>query len=495
MANRDSRRIMIVGIGPHSQRFYLPTLAAAEPAFGTSIAAAVELEGRGSEAHRALACHGCVAARVIEVPPFEGPLPAATAAMLDQACGDLGIGSVIVATEPMSHFGYALWAIERGHALLLDKPISTRRNAAHDVMAARGIAADFDCLVSAYHSMEAAAGVAPVVSICAHRRFHPGIARVVELIEDTCRTTGCPVTSIHCHHSDGQWRLPMEMLTQEHHSYHHGHGKASHSGHHFLDCLWLFWRAGAKAAGVSADTLRVIASMVPAESHVIQIPKASYERLFGAEYAGVCTLSDEELRTRLRGCGELDVSGIATFMCDGAPLCNATFDLQHTGFSRRAWLHPPTDLYKGNGRVKHEHHRVHIGPFRAIHVHSYQAVDQHDRKDAADLSPGGRNHYEITVFTNIAMVGGSAAVEQYSLTDLAPLESERLHIEQIKEGVVEEFLALATGSRPVASMKSGLLDHAVPTRLLAALYESHVQLSCGENPVVAIPLNGRGNTT
>jgi predicted dehydrogenase len=489
MPNRDPRRIMIVGVGPHATRFYLPALAEAGPRFGASVVAAVELDGQGERTRKALAAHGHTAARVLEVAAFEGLLPAVTATRLDEACAELGIGSVVVATEPMAHLGYALWAIDRGHALLLDKPISTRRNAAHDLDAARGIASDFDLLAAACRRTTAAAP--PVVSICAHRRFHPGIREVLRLVADTCGRTGCPVTSIHCHHSDGQWRFPMEMLTQEHHSYHHGHGKASHSGHHFLDCAWLFWRAGAVAAGIRAEELRVMASMVPAESHVAQLPRATYERFFGTEYADGCPLSDDDLRLRLRSCGELDVSGIASFMKDDLPLCNATFDLQHTGFSRRAWATPPADLYKGNGRVKHEHHRLHVGPFRAIHVHSYQAVDQHDRQDATDLLPGGRNHYEITVFTNTEMIGGTA-VERWNLADLAPFGDERLHIEQIKDGVVEEFLAVATGRLPATTLASPLLDHAVPTRLLSALYESHVLLSRAENPVVRLPLDPIG---
>jgi predicted dehydrogenase len=490
MTRPDPRRLMLIGVGPHSVRFYLPALAAARPRFGVTIVAAVELEGQGERTRAALAACGHADATVLEVPTFEGPLPVAMAATLDAACQQHGIGSVIVATEPMAHLGYALWAIDRGHALLLDKPISTRRNAAHDLDAARGIAADFELLATACR--RAAASRQPVASICAHRRFHPGIREVLKLVAETSGQTGCPATSIHCHHSDGQWRFPLEMLTQEHHSYHHGHGKASHSGHHFLDCIWLFWRAGAAAAGVTADRLRVVASMIPAEAHVAQLPRATYERLFGADYAAVCPLPDDELRRRLRACGELDVSGVATFMQDELPLCNASFDLQHTGFSRRAWSRPPADLYKGNGRVKHEHQRVHVGPFRAIHVHSYQAVDQHDQPDAADLLPGGRNHYEIIVFTNTEMIGGTAAVEHLNLADLAPLGDERLHIEQIKDGVVEEFLGVATGMLPVTSLASPLLDHALPTRLLSALYESHVLLTRGGNPVVELPLDPVG---
>jgi len=45
MPSPDRRRIMIVGVGPHATRFYLPALAAAGPEFGVAVVAAVELEG------------------------------------------------------------------------------------------------------------------------------------------------------------------------------------------------------------------------------------------------------------------------------------------------------------------------------------------------------------------------------------------------------------------------------------------------------------------
>jgi len=44
----------------------------------------------------------------------------------------------------------------------------------------------------------------PVVSVCAHRRYHPGIEHALELIREVCGKTGCPVTDAHAHHADGQ---------------------------------------------------------------------------------------------------------------------------------------------------------------------------------------------------------------------------------------------------------------------------------------------------
>jgi predicted dehydrogenase len=481
-------RVLLIGVGPHARRFYLPSLAASATSDLVLVAAAVELEGHGEAAKQALAAAGYPDAAILEVAPFEGPVPEQTARRLDAICREAAINAVIVATEPMAHVGYALWAIDRRLPLLLDKPLSARRDSVSDPHAAAGIAEDFDALAAAYRKSHSQHGTPPIVSICAHRRFHPGIAFVCDRIEEASRRTACPVTSIHCHHSDGPWRLPGEMLTQEHHSYHHGHGKASHSGHHFLDCAWLFWRSGSVASGKHANNVRVFASMITADSHVHQLARKDYVRLFGDRYAEACPQSDAELLPGLQHCGELDVSAVATFCDNDVPLANASFDLQHTGFSRRSWVTPPADLYKGNGRVKHEHHRVHVGPFRAIHVHSYQAVDEHDTPGAMDLLPGGRNHYDITVFTNTEMLGGAGAVQHARLTDVAALESDRLHIEQIKDGVVAEFLRVVRGELPLASMRSGLLDHEVPTRMLSAFYRSHVARRAGENPVISFPL-------
>jgi predicted dehydrogenase len=486
---RATIRVLLIGVGPHARRFYLPSLAALARTQPVAVAAAVELDGLGPSAKHATSEAGFPNAMILEVAPFEGPMPEQTVRRLDAVCRDAEIDVVIVATEPMAHVGYALWAIERRLPLLLDKPLSARRDSVSDPMAAAGIAGDFDALAEAYRKSYLRDGTPPIVSVCAHRRFHPGIAFVCEQIGEVSHRTGCPVTSIHCHHSDGQWRLPAEMLTQEHHSYHHGHGKASHSGHHFLDCAWLFWRSGSAASGKHANNVRVFASMITAESHVQHLSRKDYLRLFGERYAEFCPHGDTDLRNALHRCGEIDVSAVATFCNDDTPLANASFDLQHTGFSRRSWVAPPADLYKGNGRVKHEHHRVHIGPFRAIHVHSYQAVDEHDTADANDLLPGGRNHYDITIFTNTAMLGGSEAVKHVQLTDVAALEGGRLHIEQIKDGVVAEFLKVVRGELAQGSMQSELLDHEVPTRMLSALYRSHVARRAGQNPIISFPLS------
>ena len=78
----------------------------------------------------------------------------------------------------------------------------------------------------------------------AQRRFHSSYQKIGELIKECFRKTNCPVTSIQSFHSDGEWRMPTEMIEQNYHPYNQGYGKCSHSGYHFFDLVASFLKAG-----------------------------------------------------------------------------------------------------------------------------------------------------------------------------------------------------------------------------------------------------------
>jgi predicted dehydrogenase len=477
------RTVLLAGVGPHARRFYLPAIARLGPAHGVGLCAAVELEHQREAARAALAEAG-LTAEVIAVGRFTHDMPAGARQTLDDAVARHRPAALIVATDPLSHRPYALWGLERGLDVLLDKPITARAGAVSDVEAARGLEADLDDILAAWRRARAKSPV--VVSVCAHRRYHPGIDLALEVVRDASRRTGCPVTDVHAHHADGQWRLPAEVLTQDHHSYHAGHGKALHSGHHFFDCVHRFHRAGG-ASGKHADAMRVYASFVQPAGLLRQFTRADYLRLFGPAYAEATPHGDEELERRFAGFGEIDLNAAITFVQGGVAVAQASLNLLHNSFSRRCWLHPAADLYKGNGRVKHEHHRVHVGPFLAVAIHSYQSSGDHERSDERDTRPGGNNHFEVLIFRNTGMIGGEP-VEVIDLDGLASFDRGRLYIEQVKEGVVGEFFRHLAGEAPEDRLRSPLADHAVPVRMLAAVYESHVRGLLGQNPVVEKPL-------
>lgn len=480
-----SRPLMLAGVGPHARRFYLPAIATLGPRYGVRLVAAMELESGRDSAARALAENG-LEAEIHTVGRFETEMPADAKRSLDAIADRLRPSALIVATDPLSHRPYVLWAMRRGMDVLLDKPITTRRGAVSDPVAAQGIEMDFNEILTAWYEARRQRPV--VVSVCAHRRYHPGIEEAIRIVREVCEKTGCPVTDIHAHHADGQWRLPEEIRTQDHHSYHSGHGKASHSGHHFFDCIYRFYQAGT-VSGKSSDSMRVYASFVQPHGLLRQLTRADYERLFSPDYLPTCPHSDEELDRQFRDFGEVDLNAAITFLSDGVAMGQASLNLLHNSFSRRGWLYPPADLYKGNGRVKHEHHRVHVGPFLAVAIHSYQAKSDHDASDDADLRPGGNNHFEIQIFRNTRMIGGKE-VEVIHLDQLAGFDRSRLYIEQVKEGVVDEFFRYLAGKLTEQELRSPLWDHAIPVRMLSAVYESHANLQRGDNPVIVKPMRG-----
>jgi hypothetical protein len=175
---------------------------------------------------------------------------------------------------------------------------------------------------------------------------------------------------------------------------------------------------------------------------------------------------------------------------DGEPFSLASLGLFHNGFSQRAWLQPGKDLYKGNGRVKHEQHCVHIGPFLNLHAHSYQSKDDHAVCSQADDEPGGNNHFEILVFRNAKMIGG-APFERLRLKDIplgSALSEERLYITQIKERAIEEWLgAIHAGKTGDAGLLSPFSDHRLCVALMSAIYESYANAARGGQPVCAVP--------
>ena len=479
-------KLLIIGCGPHARTFYFPALKRLGSAFDARIRAVADLAGQRSSVEGFLQENDHSCDRLF-LASFSGPLPQTVSQALCDLVKRHEINGVIVSTDPLSHKAYAQWAMDQGLHLLLDKPITSRVNAAMDVVEARGIEADYQQLTQSYE--RAWAEHKAVFSVCAHRRYHPGIDRAIEEIREVSAKTGCPVTNIHSYHCDGQWRLPMEMVTQAHHSYFDGHGKVSHSGYHFLDCVIRFWRAG-MASGKAADQLEVTSSFVRPRGLIKQLTKADYSRLFGVGYQEACTMDDASLHSRMADFGEIDAETTVTFLAEEEPVALASISLLHNGFSRRAWLKPAADLYKGNGRVKHEQHRIHVGPFICLQINSYQAKDKHGTCAADDFEIGGNNHFELVIFRNVDMLGGGLPVEKLRLDQLGSpqqLDASRLHIDQIKESAVGEFLAFIRGDLSRDQLRSDLRDHAMSVRLMSAVYRSYAQKLHGCSPLVKTP--------
>lgn len=483
-------KILVIGCGPHSTHFHLPELLRRVGADGdVAVAGALDVNPRRPFVEEELARRG-LSVPSFFVAPFDGPdiSPEATA-LLDGLVSSGAANAVVIATDPLHHLCYARWALSRGLPILMDKPVTTRLNAALEPAQAAGITTDFDDLFARWRALPEPR---PPFHLLAHRRHHPGILEARRLVREACEKTGCPVTNVRGAHCDGQWRLPHEIVTQLHHSYHQGHGKLSHSGFHFLDCLVEFWREGLRGSGATADDVECFASFLRPDGLALQMPRSVLRRAFGPDYDAACPESDDELARSFAACGEVDVEASFALRRAGVPFSLASLSLLHGSYARRSWLLPDRDLYKGNGRVKHEEHSIEVGPFLNVRIQSYQSKDLHDVcAPGADEAPGGNNHFDLLVFRNDRMIGGKP-FERFRLRDLPGARDfapGSLFIAQVKSRAMGEWLDAIRrrGSPGAPAPRSDFADHRLSVLLMSALYRSWCARSAGTSPLVSVP--------
>jgi predicted dehydrogenase len=481
-------KLALVGIGPHARRVYVPALQRLRARFEVEVSLVVELKSQEAEVRSFFASQQ-LCPEFLFVEPFQRRMPEDVRRLLGRAAREHPLEGVIIATEPLSHAAYAHWALEEGLHILMDKPVTTRENAAVELQQAVGIYGDYEALLSAYGRLQRRKQT--LFSINVQRRFHPGFQQVLELLKEVAARTNCPITSLHSSHADGQWRLPSEMVSLGYHGYNQGYGKVSHSGYHFLDLAWWLYQGVAHTTGKLAEHAEVFSSFQGPAGYLHQLDAGDHERLFGLEYRGSHPRDETALRARLRDFGELDAFTTIRLLEAGERVCHFTIELLHTSFSRRDTLRPGKNLYKGNGRVKHEHHSIQQGPFQNIQVHSYQSRAEHDENSVDEHAAGGNNHFDIYVFRNSGLTGDPRPLDIIRMGDLearSGFGSDRLATEQAKEAVVVEFLQFIRGELPWERVRSSIEDHRIPVRLMSSVYASHVLQRGGQQPLVGFEL-------
>jgi len=366
---------------------------------------------------------------------------------------------------------YALWALEKNMHILMDKPISTHKNVSNSTQEAKKIMRDFDLLCSNRNSTRA-------FVINAQRRYHPGFQYVLGEINTVSSKYHIPITSMQSSHCDGQWRLPKEVITQTYHPY-IGYGKVSHSGYHLIDVIGQFIQNSFKCAGKDFDHFSVYSSFIKPTGLLEQQTRADYLRVFGKDYKKVNEFSDTQLARLYKklGEGEVDSTSVITLFKRGVALSNITLNLMHNGFARRHWLLPGTDLYKGNGRVKHEYYNIQQGPYQNIQIHSYQANDKHDTSTVLDYELGGNNHFDVYIFRNSGIIGGKplTVIRNKDFAVEMQYNNDTLIVEQVKYSVVQEFLEIVIGQRNPTCVESDLATHALSAKLMSLIYRAGIK--------------------
>ncbi len=475
-------KIVLIGVGPHSQRIYLPAIKNLRQKWGVQLSLIVDLKEKELQIKDYLKTARWDAEQLF-IDRFENGLPNELKSELNNFVKKNGISGVIIATEPLAHKCYADWALEAGLNILMDKPITTRKNVTTDSAQAEGILEDYMQLFKKYKNLQKKKNT--IFSINVQRRYHPGFNIVSNKLKEIAVKTNCPITSIQSTHCDGQWRLPTEIVTQDYHPYNAGYGKASHSGYHIFDAIYNFYKSS-KVIGKEADEMEVVSSFLRPNGFLKQLSENDYDKYFGDEYKTVKKYTDKELKKIYESYGEIDVSAMVSLLKDGDVVSNLSINLLHNGFARRNWATPGSDLYKGNGRVKHEYHNIEQGPFQNIQIHSYQSSDKHDNNSKEDFELGGNNHFDIYIFRNIGVIGGEQPLEVIKINDIAKyygMEDDKLIVEQAKTKVVEEFFAFMLGIIEKDKLTSNIDDHLFPVTLMSSIYASHAKRLKKENPI------------
>jgi len=446
---------LIIGFGHHSRRIHYPIV---------SELAAVDIVGIVDLRSRETEIESYLKANDIDVARLYMDSRNVLSNQLTQFAERLDIDSVIISTGPEAHVLYAKWAFKHGYHVLMDKPVHAEKNAAHNLQAARQVHNEYTSLVKDLRKKRKKYPRL-VCEILTQRRYHPGYMLIKQLIDEVYDKTGCPITYYYAFHNDGQWRLPEEVAELDYHGYKDGFGKASHSGYHFYDLLNWFTSSFREEKGVDAILVKAWPNFP--KNHFKQIDANTLSRIF-PDYHSVVDY-------QLADYGEVDVMSTIQLKSSNSVITHAQIDLQHSGISARSW---PTiegrNLYKGNGRVRHEQHYINMGPFASISLTSWQskpfAVESISSKDI--YKPGHEFNLDITICRNSKIIGGQA-VQNYTLEDIyEPLLSDysRGHQEDARWSAIVEFYELIRRGRNTGH--SPLTAHSLSSLTMASVYES-----------------------
>lgn len=481
-----SVNLLLIGVGPHARRIYIPTFFKLTSDYPVHLVAAVDLKRQKDVIDPYLNDKG-YEMEMLYLDSFDaaGGIPQYSREMLDGLVNRFDIQGVVISTEPTAHKAYAKWALERGLNILMDKPISVRKAISIDPAEAEGLIDDYDELLDLYQKQHTKKPT--IFSVNVQRRYDRGFDKVRELIAETSKKFNTPITSMQIMHADGSWRFPQDILTQESHGLSDGFGKVSHSGYHMFDIAWQLYQAGAVDTK-QPDELEVFSSSLTPSGLDLDLTEDDYTEYFGSDYEPT-GFSSEEYRDKVSQYGEIDSFSVIRLLKGGENICNISVNLLHSSFSRRSWAISNEDLYKGNGRVKHQQLTIQQGPFQCIQIHNYQSKDQHDVDNSDEFDIGGNNHFDIYVFRNVGMFGEGEALTKISARDFEQqADTVGLTIENAKHRVIIEFMEYMLGNIGLDEVRSNINTHAVPVKFMSGVCQSAANIRSGENPLVRISI-------
>lgn len=482
--------ILLIGLGQHAKRIYYPLCMRDGKTYNIQLVYAIDLEEKRDDIARYLAGKKDASTRVYLIKPQDqtfDKLSSAVEKKINQIVKQFDIKGVIISTEPQAHMMYALWALQKGLSVLMDKPISVYKNISTDPKVPQKLLEDYKKLKNVYLAAKKK-HKRVFFSLMSQRRWHPAFIKVKSLISEVFEKTSCPITSIQSHHADGQWRLPSEIVDIDYHGFNQGFGKCSHSGYHFFDVATWLLEAGENQEK-SIDNVDIITNFLRPSDFLHQINLKDYQKIF-PDFKKNNKFSKKKLCKLFENYAEIDAFSSFVFKHKDKIQTLVGINLAHNSFSQRGWLSTNgKDLYKGNGRVRHESHIIEQGPFQAISIISYQSEEVNPSKIGDQYEVGGEYHLDIHVFRNSNLFPKWKTYEKIGIKDLNKnimTGKSRGHQEDARRKAVIDFFKFL--NREKVTPVSDLLDHERSTKLISGVYQSAANKFSGRNPVINIDL-------
>lgn len=369
---------------------------------------------------------------------------------------NLEVDSVIISTEPTSHYEYLKFSIENNFNVLVDKPLTLKKNIVSNSLDRFPLLKDYNSLLALYKQSD------NFVSCMAQRRYHPAIEKIKEELTLYYKKVNVLPSSVYIQHADGQFRSASEVEKLNYHGFNEGYGKCGHSGYHFFDLAYLY----ASCFGTSTDFNKVISSSTfnYADNYCKYLSSLNIDKSF------------KEPNIKLSGYGEVDA--LVSFNLENVSEfnCSIVLSLLHNSLTSRSWINSKLDLYKGNGRLRHETHIINVGPFATIYYMSYQG--DHFMEEDYDGKFGKEGHSELHIFRNSELLGVDIGdYENIKFNDLRVNgvgEYSRGHQEFSRWLCFKEFIDKHNDDSIV--LKSDLESHFYSVLFLDLAYASQNQL-------------------
>jgi predicted dehydrogenase len=183
--------VMIVGLGKFSKRCYIPTLLTNKNNWNVKVCSIVDLiEQKGNIEQYLNSTNGGrdISRIYLKTPPRGNQRVSSVACKkLDSEVKKHNIDTVIISTDPVSHYIYAKWALSRGLSTMVNKPITLNDNITTSQKALTSTYKQFRKLKELYIKQKKKSNLC--CSVMTQRRYHPAIQKLDQLVKEVLQKT------------------------------------------------------------------------------------------------------------------------------------------------------------------------------------------------------------------------------------------------------------------------------------------------------------------